>query len=365
MVALSCSAGRHAYALCLTDQAVRASAGLKVHGKPGARPQIGWLGQCASRCAHLPCAGLVKRKTFLDALEERLEPPLKQASIAMGVAALSLTRKCDVSLSQGWWCAVHAVAWPVGILSAKQAGKLATPSTLLSFLGTACHDTNTDPSAPSFPNKQAGELSALGDFTRQFDEARFRKGLEIVFAASGGKLVTRVDGQEVRPWLQEGKVWAVQAWWMQLELGFPCVLAKASEAFQGGHAACMHAWAMSRHKPAAPPSRSCSPLDQNHLHTKPLSHPLCPAVYPLARWAPSATRAWPAPCSTSMWGATPSASLERKPLARRWRPWCWREAGGRLYQLVKSNEAEETELRLLARTGGLLRQAGWLACLEC
>lgn len=49
-----------------------------------------------------------------------------------------------------------------------------------------------------FPIKQAGELSALTDFTRQFDEARFRKGLEIVFAASGGKLTTRVDGQEVR-----------------------------------------------------------------------------------------------------------------------------------------------------------------------
>lgn len=48
-----------------------------------------------------------------------------------------------------------------------------------------------------FPIKQAGELSALTDFTRQFDEARFRKGLEIVFAASGGKLTTRVDGQEV------------------------------------------------------------------------------------------------------------------------------------------------------------------------
>ena len=36
----------------------------------------------------LPCAsGLVKRKTFLDALEERLEPPLKQVGGSRGACS--------------------------------------------------------------------------------------------------------------------------------------------------------------------------------------------------------------------------------------------------------------------------------------
>lgn len=46
------------------------------------------------------------------------------------------------------------------------------------------------------PLQKKGESSLLMQFTSQFDDAKFRKGLEICFTSEGKKLVTRLDGKE-------------------------------------------------------------------------------------------------------------------------------------------------------------------------
>lgn len=43
----------------------------------------------------------------------------------------------------------------------------------------------------------AGQLAALDTFKRQFDDAAFRKGLEITFTAQGDKLTTTIDSMQV------------------------------------------------------------------------------------------------------------------------------------------------------------------------
>lgn len=42
-----------------------------------------------------------------------------------------------------------------------------------------------------------GDVDVLNQFSRQFDEAKFRRNLEIVFTCEGGKLSTVIDGKDV------------------------------------------------------------------------------------------------------------------------------------------------------------------------
>lgn len=48
------------------------------------------------------------------------------------------------------------------------------------------------------PMTQAKEGAALEAFKQQFDEVTFTKGLEISFTFTGGKLVTKADGKELK-----------------------------------------------------------------------------------------------------------------------------------------------------------------------
>lgn len=56
---------------------------------------------------------------------------------------------------------------------------------------------------------QGGEAATLDQFRKQFDDVAFKKGTEIVFVQEGNKLVTKVDGQQVRGgaqhWLTQHK----------------------------------------------------------------------------------------------------------------------------------------------------------------
>jgi hypothetical protein len=47
------------------------------------------------------------------------------------------------------------------------------------------------------PMVKAGETPALETFKSQFDRVNFRKGLQISFTFSGGRLITKADGKEL------------------------------------------------------------------------------------------------------------------------------------------------------------------------
>lgn len=159
-------------------------------------------------------SGLVKQRAFLDALEERLEPPLKKVWCArpgwvgldgsvFGSRAPSLWMRwrgvagaaaCCKLASCYWLISSHAKP-PTAPVHTLQAGGLLTACSRLA------------PTSPTWPQPlllhtfyctlQAGELAALDAFKRQFEGAPFRKGFEVTFTTAGNKLTTQLDGKQV------------------------------------------------------------------------------------------------------------------------------------------------------------------------
>ena len=81
------------------------------------------------------------------------------------------------------------------------------------------------------PLAAAGQLAMLEAFTRQFDAAAFRKGLDIAFTfRGGGRLVTRVDGQQVGAIANRALASAL----LQIYLGRTPVSQGAKDSFGAG-----------------------------------------------------------------------------------------------------------------------------------
>lgn len=114
---------------------------------------------------------------------------------------------------------------------------------------------------PAWPTLwlQAGELAALDDFTRLFDAAQFRKGLEINFKAAGSKLQTTIDGRPVRCG------WRAVA--RQRGSGAVAGAARRSTPPRRSPASAKH-----MQLPPAAPNRRCAPLNPSCLQVGTISN---------------------------------------------------------------------------------------------